>query len=155
MSWQVDKKKSSNKALCFPYVNITVLAIFRHPHSTMPHNFCAKDSVWTKWFDSSSISIQERRSEVEFALWIHRLKWGFLIEKGLLNCGKTLVSISLLFFRGEKFFFVVGCVGKRWVLAPLKSYIKYFAPYVGAQTLAIFSLMYQHTDEAHSILPFY
>ena len=31
--------------------------------------------------------------------------------------------------------------------------MKYFAPYVGAQTLVISSLMYQHTDEARSILP--
>ena len=50
---------------------------------------------------------------------------------------------------------VVGCVGRRRFLAPLNASIQCFESYLGAQTLAIFSLMYQHTDEARSSLPFH
>ena len=82
----------------------------------------------------------------------------FIIEKGLSNCGKSLVSILFLALYTEELFtwflyclhesliwslavknsLVVGFVGERWVLASLNSSIKYSAPYVRAQMLAIF-----------------
>ena len=123
------------------------------------------------------LSYQFKREDmrVELALWIRRLNWGFLIEKGQSNCGKSLVSILFLTLYTEELFtwflyllhdslicslakkncLVVGCVGKRWVLASMNSAVKYFVSYVWAQTLSIFSLMYQHTDEARSIFLFY
>ena len=123
------------------------------------------------------LSYQFKREDmrVELALWIRPLNWGFLIEKGQSNCGKSLVSILFLTLYTEELFtwflyrlheslicslakkncFVVGCVGKRWVLASMNSAVKYFVSYVWAQTLSIFSLMYQHTDEARSIFLFY
>ena len=45
MLWQVYRKKRLNKTP------------FRQLYKSMTQNFCAKDSVWTKRFDSSSISI--------------------------------------------------------------------------------------------------
>ena len=100
------------------YLNITVLAIFRQLYKTMTHNFCAKDSVLTKWFDPFSMSVYARRCEVEL-MHCESIDWNeaFLTKKGQLNGGKPLVSIlfltlymisvsftriSKLFFRGKK-----------------------------------------------------
>ena len=55
--WQVYRKKGSTRLRLFPYPNIISFAIFRQLYKTMTQNFCAEDSVWTKRFDSSSISI--------------------------------------------------------------------------------------------------
>ena len=54
------------------------------------------------------LSYQFKREDmrVELALWIRRLNWGFLIEKGQLNCGKSLVSILFITLYTEELFTV-------------------------------------------------
>ena len=71
-----------------------MLAIFRQLYKTMTHNFCAKDSVLTKWFDPFSMSVYARRCEVEL-MHCESIDWNeaFLTKKGQLNGGKPLVSI--------------------------------------------------------------
>ena len=102
-----------------------MLAIFRQLYKTLTHNFCAKDSVLTKWFDPFSMSVYARRCEVEL-MHCESIDWNedFLTKKGQLNGGKPLVSIlfltlymisvsftriSKLFFRGKKIVLSIIC----------------------------------------------